>query len=73
MPQTQAAIESFALAHRENARRRCNPAVTHNHATIMQSGFGMKNGEQQLNGEIGFELNAGLFINANGSVTFDRD
>ena len=73
MPQTEAAIKGFALAHRKDACCCGDPPVTHNHAAIMQSGFRMKNSEQQLNGKISFELNAGFFINANGSVTFDRD
>src|SRR5204863_8709296 len=73
MPQTEAAIKGFALAHRKDACCRGDPPVTHNHAAVMQSGFWMKNSEQQLNGEISFELNAGFFINANGRVTFDSD
>src|SRR5437867_7253514 len=73
MPQTEAAIKGFALAHRKDACCRGDPPVTHNHASIMQSGFRMKNSEQQLDGEISFELDTSLFINANGSVAFDRN
>src|SRR5207237_8900289 len=73
MAQTEPAIKCFALAHRKDACCRGDPPVTHNHAAIMQSGFRMKNSEQQLNGEMSFELNTGFFINADGSVTFDGD
>src|SRR5438477_1592348 len=73
MSQTETAIESFALTDWENARRRRHTTVPNDDATIMQSSLWMKNREEELDGEIGFELNAGFFINADGSVAFDRD
>src|SRR5207248_5922309 len=45
MPQTETAIERFALADRENARCRCNPAIPDNYTTVVQSSLRMKNGE----------------------------
>src|SRR5437588_11147444 len=72
MSQTETAIESFALTDWENARRRRHTTVPNDDATIMQSSLWMKDREEELDGEIGFELNAGFFINADGSVAFDR-
>src|SRR5947209_13256012 len=73
MPQTETAIQRFPLADRENACGRCNPAIPNDDTAVVQSGLGMKNGEQQLDGEIGLKLNACFFVNADGSVSFDGE
>ena len=48
MAQTEAAIERFPLADRENAGGRGNAPVAHDHSAIMQGGFRMKKRQEKL-------------------------
>ena len=73
MTQSQTAVKCFALAHRENAGRGRNPAVAHDYAAIVQCGFGMENRQHQFDGKIAVEGHAGFFVNANRSVTLNRN
>src|SRR6266480_353726 len=48
MPQSQTAIERLPLADREDASRGRDPAVSQDHAAVVQRRFGMKEREQQF-------------------------
>ena len=72
MAQTKAAIQCLTLAHRKNASGRGNPSVADYQPAIVQRRFWVKNAQHQLNRKIGIERHASFFVNANGSVTFNR-
>src|SRR5437763_11849297 len=71
--QAETAIEGFALTHRENAGSRGDPSVAHDHATVMQRGFWMKNREEQLDRKMRIDDDAGFLVNADRGVALDRD
>ena len=71
--QAQTAIERLALTDRENAGSRGDPPVAHDHATVMQRRFWMKNREEQLDRKMRVDDDAGFFVNADRCVAFDRD
>src|SRR5712691_3665432 len=73
MTQAQAAIERLALADWKNTGGGGNSAIANDHPAVMQRGFRMKNSQSELDGKIGVERHPRLFVDADRSVTFDRD
>src|SRR5438132_11494117 len=73
MTQAQTAIERFALANWKNTSRGGNSAVAHDHSAVMQRGFRMENGQREFDGKVGIERHSRFLVDADGSVTFDRD
>src|SRR5436190_577616 len=73
MPQTEASIEGLPLANRENAGGGGNPSVAHDHSAIMQSGFRVKERQEEFDGKNRIDNDASLFVNADGGIAFNRD
>src|SRR5712692_5976170 len=73
MTQAQTAIERFALADRKNTGRGGYSPIAHDHSAVMQRGFRMENGQRELDGKVGVERHSCFFVDADGSVTFNRD
>ena len=48
MPQTEAPIECFPLAYREDAGGGGNASVAHDHSSVMQGGFRMKERQEKF-------------------------
>src|SRR5436190_13580027 len=73
MPQTEASIEGLPLANRENAGGGGNPSVAHDHSAIMQSGFRVKERQEEFDGKNRIDDDACLCVNADGGIAFNRD
>jgi len=73
MTQSEASVQCFALTHRENAGRGCDPPVAHDDSAIVKRGFRMKNCQNKLDRKIAIDRHASFFIHANRGVALDRD
>src|SRR5438067_1841558 len=73
MPEPEAAIERFALAHRKDAGGRRDAPIPHHDSAIVERGFRMENRQKKLDRKMGVENHTGFFVNADRSVALDRD
>src|SRR5207253_6980365 len=67
------AIQSLALADRENAGCRGDSAIANDDAAIVQRRLRMENAQDELNGKIRVQGHARFFVNADRRVAFNRE
>src|SRR5260370_6986059 len=73
MTQSEASVQCFALTHRENAGRGCDPPIAHDDSAIVKRGFWMKNCQNELDRKIAIDRHASLLLDANRRIALNRD